>query len=255
MKKRIFAGITVLAIGTIFAGQLVWARTTPTVEDGTQLQNFLLQKHSTDASEKDYDLNGDGTWNVLDLCLLKRQLQKQNHDEITFGTQTNDDFLVDNVLHSDTQGEIHFSSYIPNSYDGSEPYALFVTLPGWEGLYFQGVGANMVEGFPHEAKKYNDKMIILSPQLNDWGETSDNMTIAENDTYYGSGYLKDAYQQLHDLYLKQGLTESEIREILVLDVRPDSYFTEQGYRDQHSGGNAFSADESVMGWLFGKVKQ
>ena len=42
MKKRIFAGITVLAIGTIFAGQLVWARTTPTVEDGTQLQNFLL---------------------------------------------------------------------------------------------------------------------------------------------------------------------------------------------------------------------
>lgn len=323
MKKRIFTGITVLAIGTIFAGQLVWARTTPTVEDGTQLQNFLLQKHPTDSSEKDYDLNGDGTWNVLDLCLLKRQLQKQNHDEITFGTQTNDDFLVDNVLHSDTQGEIHFSSYIPNSYDGSEPYALFVTLPGWEGLYFQGVGANMVEGFPHEAKKYNDKMIILSPQLNDWGETSANMAIAlteyfiahynidtsrvylhgmsgggetgsiimgkrpelytayletssrwdgdlevlakartpvylaiaENDTYYGSGYLKNAYQQLHDLYLKQGLTESEIREILVLDVRPDSYFTEQGYRDQHSGGNAFSADESVMGWLFSQVKQ
>ena len=43
MTKRIFAGITVLAIGTIFAGQLVWARTTPTVEDGTQLQNFLYQ--------------------------------------------------------------------------------------------------------------------------------------------------------------------------------------------------------------------
>ena len=81
------------------------------------------------------------------------------------------------------------------------------------------------------------------------------LAIAENDTYYGSGYLKNTYQQLYDLYREQGLTESEIREILVLDVRPDSYFTQQGYRDQHSGGNAFSADKEVMGWLFGKVKQ
>ena len=323
MKKRILAGVTALVIGAAFAGEMVWAKNFYTAQDETQLQSFLLQKDTGNLSEKDYDLNGDSVWDGRDLCLLRKQMQEQDKSQITFGTQTNDDFLVDNVLHSDTQGEIHFSSYIPESYDGSEPYALFVTLPGWEGLYFQGVGANMVEGFPHEAKKYNDKMIILSPQLNDWGETSANMaielteyfiahynigtsrvylhgmsgggetgsiimgkrpelytayletssrwdgdlevlakvrtpvylSIAENDTYYGSGYLKNAYQQLYDLYREQGLTESEIREILVLDVRPDSYFTQQGYRDQHSGGNAFSADTEVMGWLFGKVKQ
>lgn len=67
---------------------------------------------------------------------------------IDFGSQEKDGFIVDNVLHSDTQGDIHFSSYIPESYDGSEPYALFVTLPGWEGLYFQGVGANLGESYP-----------------------------------------------------------------------------------------------------------
>ena len=71
------------------------------------------------------------------------------------------------MYHSDTQGNIHYSSYIPEGYDGTEKYALFVTLPGWEGLYFQGVGANMVEDFGTEAIKYNDKMIVISTQLND----------------------------------------------------------------------------------------
>ncbi len=55
---------------------------------------------------------------------------------------------------------------------GTSPYALFVILPGWEGLYFQGVGANMVEDFGTEAVNYDDEMIVLSPQLSDWGETS-----------------------------------------------------------------------------------
>lgn len=98
-------------------------------------------------------------------------------ETITPGTQTQRGFINDNVLHSEI-GDIHFSSYIPESYDGSTPYALFVTLPGWEGLYFQGVGANMVEDFGPEAIGYNDRMIVLSPQLNDWGQTSANETIA-----------------------------------------------------------------------------
>lgn len=58
-------------------------------------------------------------------------------DEITVGTQAQRGFNNDNVLHSSSDGDIHYSSYIPESYDGSEPYALFITLPGWEGLYFQ----------------------------------------------------------------------------------------------------------------------
>ena len=200
--------------------------------------------------------------------------------------------------------------------------ALFITLPGWEGLYFQGVGANLVKDFPFEAKKYNDKMIIISTQLDDWGENSTNMAIelteyfishynidtnkvylhgmsgggetgsiimgkrpelytayletsskwdgdlkvlakaktpvymaiAENDTYYGSSPLKRAYNELYNLYKVQGLSAEEIDDILVFDVKPDEYFSERGYHDQHAGGNAFSADESIMGWLFGKMK-
>lgn len=251
----------------------------------------------------------------LQNCLMKRKLL---NGSIEFGTQKKDGFIVDNVLHSEIQGDIHFSSYIPESYDGSEPYALFVTLPGWEGLYFQGVGANLVESYPFEARNYNDNMIVLSTQLDDWGETSANMAIelteyflehynidrkkvylhsfsgggetgslvmgkrpelfsaylmtsskwdgnldvlanahtpvymaiGEDDSYYGSGYLKQAYSDLYSLYRAQGLSADEISELLVLDVKEQDYFSERGFQDQHGGGMAFAEDESIMSWLF-----
>ena len=86
---------------------------------------------------------------------------------------------MDNVLHSGANGDIHYNVYIPESYDGSKPYALFFTLPGYEGLYFQGVASNIkAESFGFEAQKYNEEMIVVAPQLSDWGETSANQTIA-----------------------------------------------------------------------------
>ena len=97
---------------------------------------------------------------------------------LTEGTETYKGFQMDNVLHSDSLGEIHYHIYVPDSYDGSIPYALYVTLPGYEGLYFQGVGVNLQsENFAFEAQKYNDKMIIAAPQLDDWGEASANKTV------------------------------------------------------------------------------
>lgn len=98
---------------------------------------------------------------------------------VTLGTETYRGFTVDNVLHTGTNGDIHYNVYIPESYDGSKPYALFFTLPGYEGLYFQGVASNIkAESFGFEAQKYNGEMIVVAPQLNDWGETSANQTIA-----------------------------------------------------------------------------
>ncbi|MBS6640214.1 MAG: hypothetical protein KH295_04090 [Clostridiaceae bacterium] len=78
---------------------------------------------------------------------------------------------MDNVLHA-PEGDIHYHIYIPDSYDGSESYALYLTLPGYEGLYFQGAGQNLYsENFAFAALQYNDKMIVAAPQLNDWGKT------------------------------------------------------------------------------------
>ncbi len=242
-------------------------------------------------------------------------------DFVTEGTEEYRGFILDNVLHSESEGEIHYNLYVPESYDGSEPYALFFTLPGYEGLYFQGVGVNLYsEDFGFTAREYIPDMIIAAPQLEDWGETSADQTIAlaeyflanynidesrvyaegysgggetmsqvmgkrpelftaylqcssrwdgayepvvesrtpvyivvgESDEYYGSEPSEEAYENLYGLYREAGLSDEEIRELLVLDIKDAEYFESQGMTNQHGGGNLFAADEDIMGWLFSR---
>ena len=246
-------------------------------------------------------------------------------ETLTEGTKTYRGFLMDNVLHSETEGDIHYHVYFPDSYDGSEPYALFFTLPGYQGLYFQGVGANLrTEEVGFTAREYNPRMIIVAPQLSDWRETSARQTIVlleyflshynidetrvygegysgggetmslvmgmrpdlftaylqgssqwdgayepvtvsrtpvylvigEDDEYYGSEPTREAYENLRQLYEAQGLSDEQIDDLLVLDVKDAGYFEEQGVSNQHGGGvQLFFHDEEIMGWLFSQVKE
>lgn len=99
-------------------------------------------------------------------------------ESVTAGSEEYRGFILDNVLHSKREGDIHYNVYIPDTYDGTREYALYITLPGYQGLYFQGVGENIrTEDFGFEAQKYNADMIIVAPQLNDWRQTSADQTI------------------------------------------------------------------------------
>ena len=138
--------------------------------------------------------------------------------DVTEGTEVYRDFVIDNVYHSADAGDIHYNVYIPESYDGSKPYALYFTLPGYEGLYFQGVAANIEsEEFGFEAQKYNDEMIIVAPQLNDWGETSADQTIALVE-YFLQQYNIDASKVYGNGYSGGGETMS-----IVMGKRPDLF--------------------------------
>ena len=244
-------------------------------------------------------------------------------DYVTEGTEEYRGFTLDNVLHSQAEGDIHYNLYIPDSYDGEEPCAIFFTLPGYEGLYFQGVGENLYsENFGFEAQNYDPDMIIVAPQLSDWGETSADQTIAlveyflenynidpdrvygegysgggetmsqvmgkrpdlftaylqcssqwdgdyepvvenrtpvylvigESDEYYGSQPTQEAYDNLYELYRQDGLSDEEISQILVLDIKDADYFESQGVTVQHGGGNLFARDQEIMNWLYSKQK-
>ena len=248
------------------------------------------------------------------------QPAEQNYT-VTNGTDTYHGFSVDNILHSENNNDIHFNLYVPKTYDGSKAYALFITLPGYEGLYFQGVGVNIrQENFGFEAQKYNSNMIIVEPQLNGWDEDSADETIVlveyllsaynidkskvyiegysgggetasqavgkrpdlftaylqvssqwdgeydsvtkahlpvyiaidRDDEYYGSGKSQSAYNTLYNLYKQQGLTESEIDKILVIDIKEREYFTSRNVDSEHGGGGLFAEDKDIMSWLFGK---
>ena len=238
--------------------------------------------------------------------------------EVTQGTERYHGFQMDNVLHA-PEGDIHFHIYVPESYDGTQSYALFLILPGYECLYFQGVGQNLYsEDFAFEALNYKEDMIVVAPQLNDWGEISAKQTIAlteyllghynidqervyaegysgggetmsqvmgvrpdlftaylqcssqwdgdfapvaearvpvyfvvgEGDEYYGSEPSREAYDSLHELYEQAGLSEAEIDQLLVLDIKDADYFRQGGASSQHGGGNLFARDPEIMGWLF-----
>ena len=144
--------------------------------------------------------------------------QRNQSASITGGTEEYRGFRLDNVLHSETEGEIHYNVYIPDSYDGSTPYALFFTLPGYEGLYFQGVGVNLrAEEFGFMAQEYHQDMIIAAPQLDDWGETSARQTIALAE-YFLSNYNIDTDRVYANGYSGGGETMS-----LVMGMRPELF--------------------------------
>lgn len=251
-------------------------------------------KHDAKATDE-YTYNGlRFFWNgQTDTQSADNQSSSSKAYNVEQGTSKYRDFVLDNVLHSETEGDIHYNVYIPEDYDGTESYALFMTLPGYQGLYFQGVGQNvMTEEFGFMARDYIPKMIIVAPQLNDWQDTSARQTIAlteyfldtynidrsrvyaegysgggetmsrvmgmrpdlytaylqcssqwdgnytevvkarvpvyfaigEKDEYYGSEPSRNAYNAIHKLYEQEGLSNSEIDRLLVLDIKPTSYF-------------------------------
>ena len=126
-------------------------------------------------------------------------INKADNYNVENGTKEYRGFVLDNVLHSATEGDIHYNVYIPDDYDGSESYALFMTLPGYQGLYFQGVGENVrTEEFGFVARDYIPKMIIVAPQLNDCGDTSARQTISRE--YMLKGTL-EAERLCHGLWV------------------------------------------------------
>lgn len=283
-------------------------------------------KHDAKATDE-YTYNGlRFFWNgQTDTQSADNQSSSSKAYNVEQGTSKYRDFVLDNVLHSETEGDIHYNVYIPEDYDGTESYALFMTLPGYQGLYFQGVGQNvMTEEFGFMARDYIPKMIIVAPQLNDWQYTSARQTIAlteyfldtynidrsrvyaegysgggetmsrvmgmrpdlytaylqcssqwdgnytevvkarvpvyfaigEKDEYYGSEPSRNAYNAIHKLYEQEGLSNSEIDRLLVLDIKPTSYFSSEGISNQHGyGGYLFVRDKNIMGWLFGQIKK
>ncbi len=141
------------------------------------------------------------------------------NENITEGTDNYRGFIIDNVLHSEKNGDIHYNVYIPDEYDSSRAYVLYFTLPGYEGLYFQGIASNLkAEAFGFEAQKYNQEMIIVAPQLSDWGDKSANQTI-------------DLVEYFFENY---NIDRSKV------------------YANGYSGGGLFAYDTKIMGWLFNR---
>ncbi len=57
---------------------------------------------------------------------------------VTAGTEEYRGFVIDNVFHSVSEGDIHYHVYIPESYDGSSLYALYFAIGKNDEYYGSG---------------------------------------------------------------------------------------------------------------------
>lgn len=51
-----------------------------------------------------------------------------------------------------------------------------------------------------------------------------NGRFGENGSYYGSDSVRETYAKLREMYQAQGLSDREINELSVMDLKPQSYF-------------------------------
>lgn len=170
--------------------------------------------------------------------------EKQSSGDVTAGNDTYRGFTLDNVLNDADLGDIHFNLYVPDDYDGGTPYALFITLPGWQGLYFQGVGVNLeTEDFAFCAMERRPQMIICAPQLDDWGQPSADMTVALT-RYLLDAYNVDAGQVFIEGYSGGGETLS-----LVMGTAPELFRATLFCSSQWDGDLSVLADAEIPVYL------
>ncbi|MBQ8928394.1 MAG: hypothetical protein IJ055_09020 [Oscillospiraceae bacterium] len=93
LLPMLIAGMTALTVFLRANASAPTAETGPagsvsyTAEDVRNLQGFLLEKPAEEELKgKPYDLNGDDRWDVIDLCLMKREVLKDVHAEANADT-------------------------------------------------------------------------------------------------------------------------------------------------------------------------
>lgn len=78
--------------------------------------------------------------------------------------------------------------------------------------------------------------------------------MAENDEYYGSQRARDTYDGLYEAYRETGLSDSEIGQLLQVEIPGNSYFNALGIYNYHGGGNVLFDDETILNWIIQKNK-
>ena len=75
--------------------------------------------------------------------------------------------------------------------------------------------------------------------------------MAENDEYYGSERAWNAYNSLHDAYVKEaGWNEDEIDAVLQIQTPDNEWFAQRGITgNYHGGGNVVFDETDILEWV------
>lgn len=144
------------------------------------------------------------------------------------------------------EGDIHYSYYLPESYDGKRKYPMMVTMPGYDRMWFgeESSGSNIDWNGFRAWTELDEDMIVISAQLTDWHEKSarqanelaqyfiDNFAV-NTDRIYAAGYSAG------------GETMSQ-----AVALRPDMYAAYLHGASQWDGAFAPIAENGVAVYIY-----
>lgn len=162
-----------------------------TIQDVVNLQNFLVNRPTKEnLKDKPYDLNKDGIWSVIDLCMMKREIIKPLSDKLyltinnaKLSATLENNSSVDALKEKLSEGDITIDA---REYGGFEKVgSLGFTLPKNDTQYSTDFGDIML---------YQGNQITLFYEANSWSYTKighvDNLTQEELKNILGKGDVK-----------------------------------------------------------------
>ena len=153
--------------------------------------------------------------------------------------------IAEQILEGDT-GRIHYSYYLPEDYDPQKKYPFMMAIPGYDMMWFgeDSSGSNLNwDGFLCWTKLPED-MIVVSAQLEDWGETSAKQAI-ELTEYFINNFSVDSGRVYAAGYSAGGETMSQ-----AVSMRPDLYAAYLHGASQWDGEYDPIAEHGVAVYIF-----
>lgn len=143
-----------------------------------------------------------------------------------------------------SNGEIHYSYYLPEDYDESKAYPLMMTMPGYDMMWFgeDSSGSNLKWSGFRAWTQLSEDMIVV--QLTDWQETSARQAI-ELTEYFIQNFSVDRTRVYAAGYSAGGETMSQ-----AVSMRPDLYAAYLHGASQWDGAFEPIAQHDVAVYIF-----
>ena len=154
--------------------------------------------------------------------------------------------LIREQILDGAEGEIHYSYYLPEGYDGNRRYPMMVTMPGYDRMWFgeSSSGSNVEWNGFRVWTELDEDMIVISAQLTDWHEKSARQA-NELAQYFIDNFAVDTDRIYAAGYSAGGETMSQ-----AVALRPDIYAAYLHGASQWDGALAPIAENSIAVYIY-----
>lgn len=154
--------------------------------------------------------------------------------------------LISEQILSGSDGDIHYSYYLPESYDGNKKFPLMMVMPGYDMMWFgeSSSGSNLNWSGFTAWTKLDTEMIVVSAQLTDWHEKSARQANELTD-YFVRNFAVDTDRVYAAGYSAGGETMSQ-----AVSMRPELYAAYLHGASQWDGSFAPIAENGVAVYIY-----